>query len=199
MRALMLVAVTSLPLAGCNTTGLHYSTDGTITSSLGVDNGNRIDANAPTSPWSNQVSLKGDQSARLVELARKVSATREFRLCPKNTFARRWKSVDNVAAWVGLAASYDQLGRFDNSDRAHDQLAKLKGDDPRILNNRGYSYLLRGDYVKRASILQPRPDKGSGHWRKSRATCTFSTRFVIPDRGLLQFQEGRLCTAPFFA
>ncbi|MCB1456943.1 MAG: hypothetical protein KDJ51_12375, partial [Nitratireductor sp.] len=67
MRAIMLVAVTSLPLAGCNTTGTStHSTDGTVTSSLGVDgNGNRIDANAPTAPWSNQVSLKGDQSARL--------------------------------------------------------------------------------------------------------------------------------------
>ncbi|MCB1460418.1 MAG: tetratricopeptide repeat protein, partial [Nitratireductor sp.] len=146
----MLVAVTSLPLAGCNTTGTStHSTDGTVTSSLGVDgNGNRIDANAPTAPWSNQVSLKGDQSARLVELGKESFRDANFGLSEK--YFRQAVEIrsDNVSAWVGLAASYDQLGRFDNADRAYDQLARLKGDDPRILNNRGYSYLLRGDYKK---------------------------------------------------
>ena len=155
MRAIMLVAVTSLPLAGCNTTGTStHSTDGTITSSLGVDgNGNRIDANAPTSPWSNQVSLKGDQSARLVELGKESFRDANFGLSEK--YFRQAVEIrsDNVAAWVGLAASYDQLGRFDNSDRAYDQLAKLKGDDPRILNNRGYSYLLPGDYKKASAFF----------------------------------------------
>ena len=30
--------------------------------------------------------------------------------------------ADNSEAWMGLAASYDQLGRFDFADRAYDQL-----------------------------------------------------------------------------
>ncbi|MEZ5870787.1 MAG: tetratricopeptide repeat protein [Nitratireductor sp.] len=155
MRAIMLVAVTSLPLAGCNTTGTStHSTDDTITSSLGVDgNGNRIDADGPASPWSNQVSLKGDKSARLVELGKESFRDANYGLSEKYFRQAVEIRADNVAAWVGLAASYDQLGRFDNADRAYDQLAKMKGDDPRILNNRGYSYLLRGDYKKASAFF----------------------------------------------
>jgi Flp pilus assembly protein TadD len=50
----------------------------------------------------------------------------------------------NGAAWVGLAASYDRLGRFDLADRAYRRAARLGGPRHVILNNLGYSYLLRG-------------------------------------------------------
>lgn len=53
--------------------------------------------------------------------------------------------ADNAEAWMGLAASYDQLGRFDFADRAYDQLLKVAGRQPQIVNNMGYSRLLRGD------------------------------------------------------
>ena len=46
--------------------------------------------------------------------------------------------------WLGLAASYDQLKRWDLADRAYAQALKLTGPTPAVLNNRGYSYLLRG-------------------------------------------------------
>jgi Flp pilus assembly protein TadD len=49
-------------------------------------------------------------------------------------------------AWVGLAASYDRLRRFDLADRAYAQAVKIVGPTPEILNNHGYSYMLRGDY-----------------------------------------------------
>jgi Flp pilus assembly protein TadD len=49
-------------------------------------------------------------------------------------------------AWVGLAASYDRLRRFDLADRAYDQAINLLGPTPEILNNQGFSYMLRGDY-----------------------------------------------------
>jgi Flp pilus assembly protein TadD len=55
-------------------------------------------------------------------------------------------------SWVGLAASYDQLGRFDLADRAYERAAGIKGNTPQLLNNRGYSHLLRGDAAQ-ASIL----------------------------------------------
>ncbi len=51
----------------------------------------------------------------------------------------------NGEAWLGLAASYDQLGLFDRSDRAYSQAIKLVGPKPAILNNQGYSQLLRGN------------------------------------------------------
>jgi Flp pilus assembly protein TadD len=52
--------------------------------------------------------------------------------------------------WIGLAASYDQLKRWDLADRAYGQALRLTGPTPEFLNNRGYSYQLRGD-VRRAS------------------------------------------------
>jgi len=55
------------------------------------------------------------------------------------------KSPNDVTAWNGLAASYDRLGRFDLADRAYASAAKLQGVTPRLLNNEGYSYMLRGD------------------------------------------------------
>ena len=54
------------------------------------------------------------------------------------------KAPEDATAWVGLAASYDRIGRFDLADRAYRQAIKLKGETTEILNNLGYSYMLRG-------------------------------------------------------
>ncbi|MBL8578603.1 MAG: tetratricopeptide repeat protein [Mesorhizobium sp.] len=61
--------------------------------------------------------------------------------------------ADNSEAWMGLAASYDQLGRFDFADRAYDQLLKVAGRRPEVLNNMGYSQLLRGNRKKARQLL----------------------------------------------
>lgn len=61
--------------------------------------------------------------------------------------------ADNAEAWMGLAASYDQLGRFDFADRAYDQLLQLTGREPRVLNNLGYSHLLRGNKKKARQLF----------------------------------------------
>ena len=55
------------------------------------------------------------------------------------------KAPKDASAWVGLAASYDRLGRFDLADRAYDSAIRLVGETTAILNNRGYSYMLRGN------------------------------------------------------
>ncbi|TPK52947.1 MULTISPECIES: tetratricopeptide repeat protein [unclassified Mesorhizobium] len=61
--------------------------------------------------------------------------------------------ADNAEAWMGLAASYDELGRFDFADRAYDQLLKVAGRKPQIVNNMGYSQLLRGNRKKARALL----------------------------------------------
>ena len=61
--------------------------------------------------------------------------------------------ADNAEAWMGLAAAYDELGRFDFADRAYDQLVKLAGRKPQVLNNMGYSQLLRGNRTKARTLL----------------------------------------------
>jgi Flp pilus assembly protein TadD len=57
------------------------------------------------------------------------------------------KAPKDASAWIGLAASYDRLGRFDLADRAYASAIRLVGETTAILNNRGYSYMLRGDLV----------------------------------------------------
>ncbi len=70
-------------------------------------------------------------------------------------------SPKNSEAYVGLAASYDQLGRFDLSDRVYSALHKMSGDTAQYYNNIGYSHLLRGNLksalraFRRAADLAP--------------------------------------------
>ena len=60
---------------------------------------------------------------------------------------------NNSEAWLGLAASYDRLRRFDQADRAYKVLLKMVGQTPTVLNNRGYHYILRGDYASARQTL----------------------------------------------
>lgn len=51
-------------------------------------------------------------------------------------------------AWLGLAASYDRIRRFDLADRAYREAGRYLGNRAEYYNNVGYSYLLRGDTLK---------------------------------------------------
>jgi Flp pilus assembly protein TadD len=59
----------------------------------------------------------------------------------------------DAEAWVGLAAAYDRLRRFELADRAYKQVLAITGPTPEVLNNIGYSYLLRGDYKRARETL----------------------------------------------
>jgi Flp pilus assembly protein TadD len=56
--------------------------------------------------------------------------------------------VRDAEAWLGLAASYDRLRRFDLADRAYAQAIGILGPKTEILNNQGYSYMLRGNFKR---------------------------------------------------
>ena len=58
------------------------------------------------------------------------------------------KAPKDVTAWVGLAACYDRIGRLDLADRSYRQAIKLAGETTQILNNEGYSLMLRGRLVE---------------------------------------------------
>ena len=60
----------------------------------------------------------------------------------------------DAEAWVGLAACYDRLRRFELADRAYNQAIEIIGPTPEVLNNQGYSYMLRGDYARARAILR---------------------------------------------
>jgi Flp pilus assembly protein TadD len=59
----------------------------------------------------------------------------------------------DAEAWLGLAASYDRLKRFDLADRAYSHAIRLVGATPEIMNNQGFSYMLRGDFGRARSTL----------------------------------------------
>ncbi len=72
------------------------------------------------------------------------------------------KAPKDAASWIGLAACYDRLARFDLADRSYKTAIKLSGGETAlILNNQGYSYMLRGNLTAarakfaRASSLEP--------------------------------------------
>lgn len=67
----------------------------------------------------------------------------------------------DAEAWLGLAASYDHLRRFDLADQAYAKVLQFGSQNAAILNNAGYSQLLRGDlksarkFLLRAYELDP--------------------------------------------
>lgn len=54
---------------------------------------------------------------------------------------------NNAEAWLGLAAAYDQLKRFDHADRAYETLIKITGHTPTVLNNLAYHQMLKGEFA----------------------------------------------------
>ena len=57
------------------------------------------------------------------------------------------KAPRDATAWIALAATYDRVARFELADRAYGSAIRLTGETTQILNNQGYSYMLRGDLV----------------------------------------------------
>jgi Flp pilus assembly protein TadD len=64
---------------------------------------------------------------------------------------------NDAEAWLDLAAAYDRLRRFDLADRAYAEAIRIVGPTAQILNNQGFSYLLRADYARaREKLLAAR-------------------------------------------
>lgn len=145
IKAVALLATLSLPLAGCNTTGSSSHGDATSWNPPTIYGRDGIITH---SPQSDHTSMKGDSSARLLQLGKENFAMQNYGLSERYFREAVASRSDNASAWAGLAASYDQLGNFEKADRAYKALVELKGNDPRVLNNMGYSYLLRGQYKK---------------------------------------------------
>lgn len=61
---------------------------------------------------------------------------------------------NDAFAWIGLAAAYDNLKRFELADQAYAQATRISGESLSIINNIGYSYYLRGDRARALSQLQ---------------------------------------------
>ena len=72
----------------------------------------------------------------------------DFGIAAKHFEDAAAQAPKDATAWIGLAASYDRIGRFDLADRAYKQAIRLVGETTAILNNQAYSYMLRGKLVE---------------------------------------------------
>ena len=166
-RALV-VAIAAAWLSGCQTDGALINLD-SKTPAAGTDAFASAQANDPEALPSLPPSSKplpkagttvddpglygGDPSDDLNRGKLQYRA-QNFGLAEKY-FRRAVESHPRDAeAWIGLAASYDRLRRFDLADRAYAQAVAILGPTAEILNNQGYSYMLRGDYARAREKLK---------------------------------------------
>lgn len=98
------------------------------------------------------------------------------------------KAPKDASAWIGLAASYDRLGRFDLADESYRQAVRLNGETTALLNNRGYSYMLRGDLnAARKDFLKAyEREPGNPIIRNNLKLLSSSARFIERAPGAIQ-------------
>ena len=88
-----------------------------------------------------------------LSLGKKYFRHNDYGLAEKHFRRAVEKHPRDAEAWLGLAASCDRLRRFDLADRAYAQAVRILGPTVEILNNQGYSYMLRGDYKRAHAAL----------------------------------------------
>jgi tetratricopeptide (TPR) repeat protein len=108
---------------------------------------------APLRPDAVPKGLLGKDPNDDLSLGKKYFRAADFGLAERHFRRAVEQHPRDLEAWIGLAASYDRLRRWDLADRAYDQALKIAGPTPEILNNQGYSYMLRGDYRRAREIL----------------------------------------------
>jgi Flp pilus assembly protein TadD len=97
--------------------------------------------------------LLGSDPNDELSLGKKQYRANNYGLAEKHFRLAVEKHPRDAEAWLGLAASYDRLRRFDLADRAYSQAVGILGPTVEILNNQGYSYMLRGDYKRAHATL----------------------------------------------
>jgi tetratricopeptide (TPR) repeat protein len=107
----------------------------------------------PTEPNGGSSGLLGKDPYDDVSLGKKYYHAGQFGIAEKHFRRAVERAPRDAEAWVGLAACYDRLKRFELADRAYSQAIAILGETPEILNNRGYSYILRGDFVRARRTL----------------------------------------------
>jgi Flp pilus assembly protein TadD len=155
---ILAIAVTSLLwLAGCETTSTTnpFKTLAQATSpELGLV-GSETNASlvASSDPPAKTPELVGSDPNDDLNLGKKYFRQGSYGLAERQFRKAVEQHPRDAEAWLGLAASYDRLRRFDLADRAYAQAIRIVGKTPEVLNNQGFSYMLRGDYRRARAIL----------------------------------------------
>ena len=165
-RALLLAAG-AVALAACNTTGdlasqSANSADPAQSAEAATALASASDASPIGAPGASDGLLGSDPNDEL-SLGKKMYRANNFGMA--ETHFRRAVELHprDAEAWLGLAASYDRLRRFDLADRAYREAERIAGPTVEILNNEGYSYMLRGDYKRARAKLAAADRKDPGN------------------------------------
>jgi tetratricopeptide (TPR) repeat protein len=170
-RVLVVAAACLVWLSGCETstklTGLFGGQRGDPDTTVSIENPEGAEpattgsvamptVNPTPDPIVNAANprLLGKNPYDDLNLGKKYFRSANFGLAEKHFRRAVELHPRDAEAWVGLAASYDRLKRFDLADRAYGQAANIIGETPEIMNNRGFSYILRGDYARARRTLE---------------------------------------------
>jgi Flp pilus assembly protein TadD len=162
MARVLVVAAAGLWMAGCSSSGNLFNKT--------ADQTPAADSSAPTQayasadnagaaapplgvPAADERQLLGGNPYDDLALGKKQYRANNFGLAEKYFRHAVELHPNDAEAWLGLAACYDRLRRFDLADRAYGQAIRIVGPTAEILNNQGYSYMLRGDYKRARSTL----------------------------------------------
>jgi tetratricopeptide (TPR) repeat protein len=161
-RSFLFAAFIALSLGGCKTDGsfdLFGSFEAPAATNVALEQppANSFDQQEPPveqppvyrTPANNSPQgevLTGNNPADDIKLGKKHYREQNFGLAERHFRRAVEAAPQNAEAWMGLAASYDKLRRFDLADRAYSQAFAIRGPTPELLNNHGYSFILRGDY-----------------------------------------------------
>jgi len=139
--------------AANNTADGAQSGDVTGSSSFATQPAEPGPSGEPVAPLSTPGHV-GDDPNDDLQLGKRYFRSNNFGLAEKSFRTAVEKHPNDAEAWVGLAASYDRLKRFDLADRAYAQAIRIVGPTAEILNDQGFSYMLRGDYTRAHKKLQ---------------------------------------------
>jgi len=124
---------------------------------------NAMAADSEVPPDAAEPRLLGSDPYDSLSLGKKQYLANNFGLAEQHFRKAVERHPNDVEGWLGLAASYDRLRRFDLADRAYKQAILLVGPTAAILNNQGYSYMLRGDYRRASEKLLAAQRKDPGN------------------------------------
>lgn len=165
-------AATALWLAGCNTTNPTASSFGPV-----LTPGAEAQASAPppdAKETTGSVSPGAPRSSEDVAQGKQQYRAGKFDVAARFFSHAVERNPRDGEAWLGLAASYDRLGQFELADSAYAQAVVIEGPTAEVLNNQGYSYLLRGDLKNaRAKLLAAqRKEPGNKYVQNNLALLT---------------------------
>ena len=163
VRVPLVMVACLLWLAGCTTAQLGGPTasseaDGqaAVASADPAGPGAATDGSAPPAEGATAAgpSVLGSDPNDHLSLGKKQFRAANYGLAEQHFRKAVEAHPKDAEAWIGLAAANDRLRRFDLADRAYKEAIAILGPTPEILNNQGFSYLLRGNYAKARKTLR---------------------------------------------